>query len=327
MPAQAKDESVGYGVKSSTKLRYGKAFVKIPEKYLAKLRSPGKWDGMPYFKAADELLDVRNRVPLALHDFARDLREEVSRTGDRKHLLVYVHGFNVSFDDSLKRGAALGYNIGVPVAVFSWPSLKETTPMAYAADRDAALASRDLLASYLATVARSSGAEKVHVIAHSMGTMLFLDMLARRSFYASGVRFGQVVLAAADTDEGQFRSNIEYLTTAADRVTLYASDGDEALNISQKLAKDRRRVGLLPPPTIVPNVDTMDVSKVNLTWLGHAFVANEVAVLRDMGALIHQDCPPARRVGVKSVQLGDQTYWQLEKSNIVIDSWSAACRK
>ena len=41
-----------------------------------------------------------------------------------RNMLVYIHGFNTSFDDAQRRAAQLGFDLKVPgiTALYSWPS-------------------------------------------------------------------------------------------------------------------------------------------------------------------------------------------------------------
>ncbi len=77
---------------------------------------------------------------------------------------------------------------------------------------------------------------------------------------------------------------------------------------SKKLA-DYPRAGLLQPPTIVPGIDTLDVSTVDLTWLGHSYVATEIQVIEDINKLILYNDPPRRRSRV--LPATDGPYWVL----------------
>jgi hypothetical protein len=61
---------------------------------------------------------------------------------------------------------------------------------------------------------------------------------------------------------------------------------------------------------VIPDIDTLDVSSVNLTLLGHSYVADEIPVLEDMNKLIFHNNPPNKRTRIRSA--GNGTYWVLE---------------
>lgn len=292
------------------RVHYGKAFVEIPADYLEKMRTKS-WLDRLLLRAPESSLRVRNLVPFTAADFLLDLGEELSKTPqDERYLLVYLHGFQTTFNEAAQRAAGIGYQLKVPnTAFFSWPS-KGTVP-GYEADKNSVDASSDELAEFLITMVRRTGAKKVHVIAHSMGNYALLQAMYRpvmQRAIQTGFRFGQIILAAPDVDKRVFVRDAALYTRVADRVTMYASSGDVALTASRKLA-DFPRAGLLPPPTIVQGVDTLDVSSVNLTVLGHSFVADEISVLEDMNKLIFHNEPPAKRTRVLRDPSG--SHWML----------------
>ena len=66
----------------------------------------------------------------------------------------------------------------------------------------------------------------------------------------------------------------------------------------------------MPPATVVPGIDTLDVTLVNLTSLGHAYIAEEITVLQDMHALIAYNTPPNRRSHI--IPSESREYWILK---------------
>ena len=93
--------------------------------------------------------------------------------------LVFVHGFNVSFDEALQRAAQLRRDLNYDSAlfVFSWPS--RGSMWRYGTDLDSAAAAAKSLAEFLAAVEHATGAEKIHLVAHSMGNRVLLPALKR----------------------------------------------------------------------------------------------------------------------------------------------------
>lgn len=66
----------------------------------------------------------------------------------------------------------------------------------------------------------------------------------------------------------------------------------------------------MPPAFVVPGIDTVNVTDVDLTLLGHGYVADARTVLNDMYALITQGTAPERRFGLRPTknELGEQ-FW------------------
>ena len=97
-------------------------------------------------------------------------------------VLIYVHGFKQTFETAALDAAHLadGIKFRGQTMVFSWPSKAGLFDYAY--DRESAMWSRDGFERVLQSVVTTPGAARVHIVAHSMGTMLTLESL--RQLYA-----------------------------------------------------------------------------------------------------------------------------------------------
>jgi esterase/lipase superfamily enzyme len=114
----------------------------------------------------------------------------------------------------------------------------------------------------------------------------------------TGKPFGQIVLAAADVDADVFRQLAKAYGEVSSRTTLYVSKRDLAVGASRWL-HDFARAGLMPPTLVLPGIDTINVTDVDLTMLGHGYVADARAVLTDMHALITRGAAPDQRFGLR----------------------------
>jgi esterase/lipase superfamily enzyme len=77
--------------------------------------------------------------------------------------------------------------------------------------------------------AERSGADAVHIIAHSMGNrgvLRAVNRIAKVAELRSGTPFGQFILAAADVDADTFRQLSVAYSDVARRTTLYVSKHD-----------------------------------------------------------------------------------------------------
>jgi esterase/lipase superfamily enzyme len=106
--------------------------------------------------------------------------------------------------------------------------------------------SRDALEGVLEAVMVGQTNGRVHIVAHSMGTMLTLEALRQlnaRYGEAAAERLGAIVFASPDIDIDVFSSSIERMGPLARRITVITATNDRALELSSKLAGGVRRVG------------------------------------------------------------------------------------
>src|SRR5690242_7882870 len=167
---------------------------------------------------------------------------------DERGALIFVHGYNVSFEDAALRASQIGFDLSVKgaMAFFSWPSQGSTR--GYPADEATIEASEGVIADFMTDFAERSGAGAVHIIAHSMGNrgvLRAVNRIAAKAQRRTGKPFGQVILAAADVDADVFRQLSAAYAEVASRTTLYVSKRDRAVEASRWLHKFAR-AGLMP---------------------------------------------------------------------------------
>ncbi|HEY8382805.1 MAG TPA: alpha/beta hydrolase [Microvirga sp.] len=163
-----------------------------------------------------------------------------------RDVLLYVHGYRESFETAAVSAAQLGNGIGFQgaTALFTWPSAAST--LSYVSDRESAMWSRDAMEDLLTAASSTQSGGKIHIVAHSMGTLLTLETL--RMLRGSGgdtamQRIGAVVLAAPDIDMDLFTRSVERLGPDAKKITVISSTNDRALAVSSRLAGGGQRVG------------------------------------------------------------------------------------
>ncbi|MCA1456040.1 alpha/beta fold hydrolase [Bradyrhizobium sp. BRP22] len=167
-------------------------------------------------------------------------------SGSGSDVLIYVHGFKQTFETAALDAAHLsdGIRFRGQTIVFSWPSKAGLFDYAY--DRDSAMWSRDDFERVLQSVVTPPGIGRVHIVAHSMGTMLTLESLRQlHDRYGDTVdgRIGAVVFAAPDIDMDVFSSAITRIGPLARKITVITATNDRALALSGQLAGGMTRVG------------------------------------------------------------------------------------
>jgi esterase/lipase superfamily enzyme len=295
-PLDAKDLGKGFGTDIDERIHYGKRIVRIPA-----LHRPGEL-GSPLWKRLllnmDDRITVDPALALAEDAFARDVRKFIAGLDPNdRNVLVYIHGFNTSFDDATKRAAQLGFDLKVPgiTVLYSWPSRGSAS--AYLSDLSAIEASEAQIAEFLVGVTALADKGKVHIVAHSMGNRGLLRAMHRATTQAalrSGTRFGQIFLSAPDVNATLFRQLASVYPQVAERTTLYVADQDKAIAALEWMTEGAR-VGAAPPVLVLPGIDTVRVRGSSLFKLGHSYFAEEPDVLRDIRAQLYFHESPARR--------------------------------
>jgi esterase/lipase superfamily enzyme len=206
---------------------------------------------------------AEGRLSLAsvgLDDWHIDAVEPVARiddlleqTGSAKDILIYVHGFNQTFETATLDGAHLADGIKFQgyTMVFSWPSRAKLLDYAY--DRDSAMWSRDALDQLLSGLMAQPAIGRIHIVAHSIGSMPTMEALRQlyaRDGEAAAVRIGAVVLASPDLDLDVFSSSVERIGSLKPKITVVSATNDRALALSGWLAGGITRVGAAQTPQL-----------------------------------------------------------------------------
>jgi esterase/lipase superfamily enzyme len=178
-------------------------------------------------------------------NFATEVAPARQRGAKRK-VLIFVHGFNNNFQESLYRLAQVHADAGmdsVPI-LFAWPSQGRVA--AYAEDKDAATVSRDDLMALLKMVANSPQVGDIMVLAHSMGCLVTAEALRQLRIE----RQDRVIARLRRVDLGGARYRRRRVSRAiADHrplsppMTLLVSKDDKALEFSNLIGGSRARSG------------------------------------------------------------------------------------
>jgi len=163
-----------------------------------------------------------------------------------RDLLIYVHGYNQTFEAAALDGARLsdGIRFTGETMVFSWPSRAKLFDYGY--DRESAMWSRDAFDRVLEGLMASPTIGRINIVAHSIGTMLTMEAL--RELYAkhgdaAADRIGAVVFAAPDIDMDVFTSSVERIGPLARKITVITATNDRALAVSGWVNGSTTRVG------------------------------------------------------------------------------------
>jgi esterase/lipase superfamily enzyme len=213
-----------------------------------------------------------------------EVSDLLAQAGGGEDVLIYVHGFKQTFETSALDAAHLsdGIKFRGRTMVFSWPSKAGLFDYAY--DRESAMWSRDDFERVLHSIVATPGAGRIHIVAHSMGTMLTLETL--RQLYARygdtvANRIGAVVFAAPDIDMDVFSSAISRIGPLAGKITVIAATNDRALALSGRIAGGMTRVGAAEKATIERlGVRVIDASEAGWGIINHDLFLSNAEVQR-----------------------------------------------
>jgi esterase/lipase superfamily enzyme len=236
-----------------------------------------------------------------------------------RDVLIFVHGFNVRFEEAVYRTAQLAYDVkfqGV-ASVFTWPAgagdeaFSEVMMMrTYAANRANAERARPLFADHLRRL-RATG-KIVHVLVHSMGHQVALPAIADLTQRGENPRLGELILNAPDFSSDQFAALAPTLRNSARRITLYCSPGDNALEASRRV-NNNYRIGLCKrtPGVDVINVNEVDNPALGLGGLGHGYYSGRETLTDVWQTLLGVEV--SRRLFIRRSDPGGGEDWILRR--------------
>lgn len=224
-------------------LDHAAVFVSIPPGHQAGALERPRY-GQP---SADRHFVIRDRTYLNSSEiFSQAVNAEIAtRDNSDRDVLLFVHGYNTGFSDSVMRFAQFAHDSGFQgtLVLFTWAS--RGSPLEYFYDRESATIARDGLEKTL-TLLAGTNARKVHIMAHSMGNWVAMESLRQLQIAGNptlGGKMGEVVLASPDIDVGVFKAQMQRLGHPEKPYNLLVSKDDRALSLSQRLSGNQPRIG------------------------------------------------------------------------------------
>jgi esterase/lipase superfamily enzyme len=282
---------VDFDGEQNSQLNFGVCEVIVPEGHrIGSIGSP-LWKRL--LNKSDDRLRVDSLISLNQDLFFKHISEVTRRMKDPRKLTIFVHGFNNTFSDAVRRAAQIGFDLGLGqgMGLFSWPS--KGSFVSYNADADAAEASKYPLADFIENFVNNTQGDGVNIIAHSMGCRCLLGALevlsSRRIEVLKSI--DEVILAAADVNSAIMPHLGRHAVENCARTTSYVSDKDTALKISGWLHRFPR-VGVMPPTYVLRGMDTVLVNDMDLRGFSHGYVGTSRVILNDIFALLKENAAP-----------------------------------
>lgn len=185
---------------------------------------------------------------LAQHDkqqWLAAIQQQVAAPAANGRLLVYIHGYNTTFDEAHEMAARIGELAGkeVPVVVLHWPSRGGV--LSYAVDEATVSWAQGTIDEVLAEL--TVRAEDITVVSHSMGARAAIRAVVALDGFrgARPDRVRRIVLASADEDRDRVLrrgGSVDELLRYQREVLVYASYRDAPLDLS-RIAHGYARLG------------------------------------------------------------------------------------
>lgn len=195
---------------------------------------------------------------------------QIRKTPGRR-ALVFIHGYNNRFEDAVFRFAQIVHDSRADVVpvLFTWPS--RGSLLAYGYDRESASYSRDGLEKLLTVLATDPNVSEISILAHSMGNWVTLEALRQMAIRNKRIypKIKTVMLAAPDVDVDIFRSQLADMGKSRPEFTIFVSQDDKALAVSQRVWGSRARLGQIDP-ALEPyrsEFEKQDITLIDLTKL------------------------------------------------------------
>ena len=339
---EAGGKTAGFANVSSEVLTFGRATVLLPKPLatpaalplaartvpIATMRDP---EAVPEEEASAPAAAVRapaaptGLTHLALRGTPTSSEGELMQSAalqlgiHRGEALVFVHGYNVTFENALFRAAQIAYDtkFSGPVFLFSWAGRELIG--GYMAATDSTDTASDHLFDFLKSIVGATKVKKIHFVAHSMGNKVLLRALDKMAA-DPGLRpaIGEIIDAAPDVESDDFVHMVNAIKGNGGSFTLYASRGDWALWVSSWLRGAPRAGFIGDKALIIPGVETIDVTDAGTSYfaLNHDVYASNSVLVEDMKRIFTDRLhPPDQRTGAfEPVVANDGTYWRYHRA-------------
>lgn len=253
---------------------------------------------------------VREKYDRAALQLRHEINRRMVETGNNE-VNIFIHGFKNSFDQAAVSLAELWHFIGrhgVPM-LYSWPAAHKGL-FGYFVDRESGEFTIYHLKNLVRLLASFPEVVRINILAHSRGTDVATSALRELIIEAKAAghdprklyRVENLILAAPDLDFDVVRQRLmaEKIGTAFGQITVYTTDADKALGVSQTLMSGTRfgRINASDLGeqeqaifNVVKNVSFINVQGVG-GFIGHAYYLSNPSTSSDIIRVINTGSKP-----------------------------------
>ncbi|MDJ0993210.1 MAG: alpha/beta hydrolase [Dinoroseobacter sp.] len=210
--------------------------------------------------------------------------------------LLYTHGFFIDFEKGCRRANLFKRNTQSDGRFlwFSWPS--DGAIFNYTHDEADLYWSVPEYTNIILELQRRFGPDRVNLAAHSLGARGLVLALNEVAIQAPETRVGHVVLLAPDMDAAIFGKILPRVRAVATSLTVYVSDSDRPLDLSEQLHGYARLGQAGYDVSGFDGVEVIDVSALPLrSPTGHLYHIYNPTVGADLDQLLNEGKSAAQR--------------------------------
>lgn len=234
---------------------------------------------------------------------------ETAAANDSKSVF-YIHGYKMDFGKACRRTALLQRQLGeeVRLLLFAWPS--QDNLALYTRDETLMKISVPDIRSVLNHMLEAGGGS-VDAIGHSLGTRGITAAIAGMDAGETPV-FDELILVAPDMDHIDFDEARPGLAKLVAGTTIYVSENDGALKVSQEV-HGMARIGQAGEfLTLFEGVETVDISEAPRRDIyGHNYHYFNPRVISDMRILLTAGTRAGERPGLLEQSFNGRIYWKM----------------
>lgn len=265
------------GVERDASAHYGVCKINVPKNHstgLIKLTKDNRQSSHDFFK----ILNSKNLSEPAVFEYLKK---------SERYPLVFVHGFNLRYEDAVLRASQIAYDLKYqgPVVLFSWPAGagdgfldEKMITRTYDNNLKNAKASVSIFKDFLNQL--NFHHLKVNLVVHSMGHQVVLPALkdfAQQNPHSKIIN--ELILNAPDFEANEFIDIADMVKSNSKRITIYCSYNDRAMTVSEIYNKNPR----FGACEFSEKIDSINVSLVDAPalGLGHGYYSSR-AILGDV---------------------------------------------
>jgi len=357
-PELTKQGQASFGTERSRHVRFGTADVRLGENQTWEEISSAAQSDIPKVKIKAELIGITAsgifpETPMnftvndgkltfdpeelaenreARNDLTALIREQMKLT-QKREVVVFIHGYKTSFEEAMITSNDIYHYTGhyaVPIS-YTWPSNDGNNLFGYFRDRNASNFTIFHLKEFLRTLMDMPDLDRVHVIAHSLGTDVTTTALRELIIEtrAAGInprekfKIENLVLAAPDLDYGVVTQRLiaERIGPAFGRITVYTNAKDRALGLSNflqgglrfgQLTSDQEKPKEVEIFKNVKNVSFINVTGSKQGFFNHGYFTQDPATFSDLITLIKNPSDPGSEN--RPLEKLEGNFWKMESS-------------